>query len=265
MANVDGNAFIGFCQLLRYRMPLFFVSDALAQAVSLTEPPEDLTVNELHWPMEAMTFVFSHRFIQGYAGADVNFLSVCRIQSGTAYRDAHDRPFGVRIPRVATFYVVRQGNDYEEYVSAYPLEERLSSFFHVKEMNMKGTSEQGFMMVLPATQTEIDRQERMNGLAFKLMLAMTARPELVEQESTERAPSKDRKKGRSFLWNPNFIGRHYRLPTETPRHEGGHASPRMHWRRGHNRMQFHGKGRALRKLIWIEPMLVNSEPDEGPI
>lgn len=40
-----------------------------------------------------------------------------------------------------------------------------------------------------------------------------------------------------------------------------------HWRRGHWRNQPHGEGRALRKLIWLMPVLVghtqNDEPDAG--
>jgi len=37
---------------------------------------------------------------------------------------------------------------------------------------------------------------------------------------------------------------------------GGHTV-RTHWRRGHWRRQAHGEGRALRKLIWLMPTLVN--------
>jgi len=39
---------------------------------------------------------------------------------------------------------------------------------------------------------------------------------------------------------------------------GTHASPRLHWRRGHVRRQPYGTGRGQRKLIWIEPVLVGA-------
>lgn len=35
-------------------------------------------------------------------------------------------------------------------------------------------------------------------------------------------------------------------------------APTAHWRRGHFRNQAHGPGYALHKLIWLEPILVNS-------
>lgn len=40
--------------------------------------------------------------------------------------------------------------------------------------------------------------------------------------------------------------------------EGGH-SVRAHWRRGHWRRQAHGEGRALRKLIWLMPVMVGRD------
>lgn len=37
---------------------------------------------------------------------------------------------------------------------------------------------------------------------------------------------------------------------------GTHASPRLHWRRGHIRRQKYGRGRCAEKLIWVAPVLV---------
>ena len=42
---------------------------------------------------------------------------------------------------------------------------------------------------------------------------------------------------------------------------GAHASPRMHLRRGHTTHQRYGKGRQQTKLIFIEPVWVNSDAD----
>jgi hypothetical protein len=40
--------------------------------------------------------------------------------------------------------------------------------------------------------------------------------------------------------------------------------PGLHWRRGHWRNQAHGPARALRKLIWVMPMMVGLTPGEEP-
>ena len=53
----------------------------------------------------------------------------------------------------------------------------------------------------------------------------------------------------------NLIGWRYQ-PLRAEQPAGTQASPRLHWRRGHIRRQAHGLGRAERKLIWIEPMLI---------
>ena len=64
------------------------------------------------------------------------------------------------------------------------------------------------------------------------------------------------------LWSPNLIGRCYRTLRDE-RGGGIHASPRVHWRRGHVRSQPHGQRRSLRKAIWIEPVLVGVQPGTG--
>lgn len=43
----------------------------------------------------------------------------------------------------------------------------------------------------------------------------------------------------------------------------GHV--RAHWRRGHWRRQPYGEGRALRKLIWVMPMLVGAGENDEPL
>lgn len=42
----------------------------------------------------------------------------------------------------------------------------------------------------------------------------------------------------------------------------GDGGPRTHWRRGHYRLQAHGPQYSLRKLIFIEPILVGAAPDQ---
>lgn len=47
---------------------------------------------------------------------------------------------------------------------------------------------------------------------------------------------------------------------------GASSTVRVHWRRGHWRFQAYGEGRALRKRIWIKPILVGRDhvPDAEP-
>lgn len=65
-------------------------------------------------------------------------------------------------------------------------------------------------------------------------------------------------KGIDELWSPAWIGRRYRLKSEV-HHDGTHASPRVHWRRGHFRQQRYGPQRTLIKTIYIDYCLVNAD------
>ncbi len=51
-----------------------------------------------------------------------------------------------------------------------------------------------------------------------------------------------------------------RISSGLPAHQEGH--PATHWRRGHWRNQAHGPARALRKLIWVMPMVIGARSGE---
>jgi hypothetical protein len=103
---------------------------------------------------------------------------------------------------------------------------------------------------------------RVAAAVLKVVLALTARPELVEA-STLMRPAKVRNGEtiRDALWSPVILGRNYRLTYDPSVNRAHVGSKRMHWRRGHYRNQRHGLGFSLVKLIWIEPVLVNA-PEE---
>jgi hypothetical protein len=48
-------------------------------------------------------------------------------------------------------------------------------------------------------------------------------------------------------------------------HPAGDRHVRAHWRRGHWRRQVYGEGRALRKLIWVMPIVVGASDDAEPL
>lgn len=58
---------------------------------------------------------------------------------------------------------------------------------------------------------------------------------------------------------PIWIGKEYqaKMALGNQRSSGTHASPRIHWRRGHWKNQPYGREGRLRKLIWIEPNIIN--------
>jgi len=108
-----------------------------------------------------------------------------------------------------------------------------------------------------------------NALAF-----LTARPEDVEFNYTDDAPidlvrkASDLRSQKQSLRAESKLealgyrrvytcGRRYRNAVTQ---EDG-ESQGTHWRRGHWRNQAHGSGREERRLVWIEPVLVNGRGD----
>jgi hypothetical protein len=87
---------------------------------------------------------------------------------------------------------------------------------------------------------------------------MTCRPQLIEMGVQTRKERIKHGIVREAIWSPNIIGGKYKVKHSTEHGEGTHASPRVHWRMGHWHTVLHGKGRALRKLDWFEPVIVNA-------
>ena len=125
---------------------------------------------------------------------------------------------------------------------------------------------------LDADLTEVDSEflEKMGVILFGTILAMNARPQLVEKGKLIKRVGKAGSEQAREFWSPNVIGARYKFKREVPRivhgkfeqatREGGtHASPRLHWRRGHYRNQPVGPGRKERKTIWLEPCLIGAE------
>lgn len=95
-------------------------------------------------------------------------------------------------------------------------------------------------------------------LCYGTLLAMMARPELIQHGY--RANVVKREDRRQEFWTPNVVGAKYKFQREGP--AGTHASPRMHWRRGHFRKQPCGPKGVDRKVIWLEPCLIAAKPEE---
>ena len=97
-------------------------------------------------------------------------------------------------------------------------------------------------------------------LSAKCLLSACARPELVEDTPVILQHRKVKKsKERPELWSPRWIGQHYKIHQDHANLGGTHASPTAHWRAGHYRVQHYGPKNQLKKVIFIDPVLVNAQ------
>jgi hypothetical protein len=45
-------------EVIRYKVPIYYVADAFLRAVAATDLPKDFTLHDLHWPMPGMVLGF---------------------------------------------------------------------------------------------------------------------------------------------------------------------------------------------------------------
>lgn len=279
---------------LEYRVPTYFVRSEFAQAVAQTEPPEDFKFSEIQWPLPAMLFVLPTDFVLNYFGFMCPFISVTRLSAGIYPNKLKNLPpcelpvkgvngFDNKVDRITIVYPVYSATVAVpvDYTGSYPLtmnvnkmanapfqdatymeearaRERLTDFVlprHDKGLPAEGEEEKTF-------------NAKVQAFAVKIMLVLNAAHNVTKIGGVAR-PEKT-KKGRRVdeLWHPNLIGWDYRARRIDPAQgaHGTHASPRMHWRRGHMRNQPYGhkpwSEDSPKRITWIEPVLINAPTDE---
>ena len=239
-------------QVIRYRVPIYFIDQQFVRAVAATDLPHDFALDDLHWPMPAMVVGFPAQFMQEYLGRDVCYVYAANCDAGDYSAPALPGCPTIMVPKSKVswqFYSWHDGN-LESFVSSYMRQDRvdetLSNYAYTDYTEIK--DEAGI-----ATDKEIT--DRLSALMLKLLVILNTRPQVVEEGRCVRQQKiKHGRVKHHELWSPNLIGRCYRTIREA---QGGtHASPRAHWRRGFVRNQPHGPRRSLRKPVWIEPVLV---------
>ena len=252
-------------RMIDFDMPTFFISGELLKMLELTDPPEDMLLSDLKWPMDVMAFVLPTDYCQKYfLGALMPFVTICKRYVGTLNGCLTKRlDIGKSYPcvsRVGGIFVC--GSDFKS-GSDYAASHKESST--VKSLSIaeftdysEELGKAGFEVPDKDPERDPKIPKLMTKLALKVMMAMVAKPELVEMGECVRPMKAKGGRTKDALWSPNYIGRWWR--TEAPPHEAGHhASPIVHWRRGHFRGQHHGPKNSLVKTIWVEPVWVNAE------
>jgi len=269
-------SYICALKMLEMRVPTYFIRSEFAQAVAQTEPPQDLKFSDIKWPLDAMLFVLPTQFVLKYFGYFCPFMGICRAIPGI-YPDCLKLPImehplmlfnklqsdGEKVMSVLP--VLGSTDMPTEYTMCYRMQDTVTdaqayemsdaTYFEEQEF---GTP-QGTGADYPSGEAENIFRKKMNAYIFKLMLAITARPGIVKVGEQTRKQSEKHGRIREALWSPNTIGWEYRAERTRSLGDGTHASPRLHWRRGFMRNQPYGPKSSLRKIIWVEPVLVGED------
>jgi len=223
--------------------PMFFVEPDIFRACQQTTVPGDLNIAELQLPFESFSFIFPKGVITRY-GEDVQFVTLGRIPKGLVSL-AKDRNkvfelLNEETTMVFSAFFPKKLSQLSILITGDLLGEILSDkdtpvgYADQKTMD---TLRVGREITQGRTAVGEDRQFALEvvPLCINLILAMEARPDVVERERKVKSLRHDRT---TELWQPNVIGKRYRIErkAEDPEH-GTHLSPRTHWRRGHWRRQ----------------------------
>lgn len=151
--------------------------------------------------------------------------------------------------------ILRGGHCYSSKIEIKPEE---SAVPVGEEINVYSLGEKGNDIEITSA-SEKDFVKQVDNLVTQLLLYWQMKPEAISEEKLPPIT-----KGVGFghpqkqLLNPVWIGRGYKSASERSTPTSIHASPRMHWRRGHWTRRAVGKREEnLRKWVWIEPVLVN--------
>lgn len=242
-------------RIVNYRVPVYYVAEDFVRAVAATELPHDFTLGDLHWPMPAMVIGIPVRFMAEYLGRETCYVLATEFEAGEHSCRFFPASPTIVMPqaKVAFGWYACVDGKLESFVSSYWTQDRLDEIIgRYSYTDYTGAS---------AAKVQDDQGccDRLSALMLKLLVVLNTRLDLVEPGTRIRLAYSKNGKARSELWSPNLIGAKHRALREKITPTGTHASPRLHWRRGHLRHQAHGPERALRKLVWIEPTLVGMQ------
>jgi hypothetical protein len=249
------NIYLAACLARRFDFPMLFVAPELLAAISQTDAPASTDWREIKLPYPAGALMLPQGALRHPTDGAVDFIGWARIEAGSPLR------FGDGYQAIALdhdAFIVWTGL---RQAMSYPLlDTALNASTHptigggqaLTGVHTKPTREGVFELPLAAGEEEFLAQLRR--IAFNTLLALEARPNL--QSSPGRRVGTHTKGVKREIWEPTIIGRGYRIARERHAATGTHASPRVHWRRGHYRRQAFGPSRTERKMIWIEPTLV---------
>lgn len=246
--------------LLKHNLPIYFVGRTLLTSLMKTEPPDNMLMTQLRFPMRALTFMLPEKFMVAPSGSPLTQISYARHDNGEVIQAS---PL---FPKIDMSYeemdiergflynaVTNEGETYSGWIPITAKRNLAELLTYIGER---------FRYSPSATELPGDKEfgDVCVGLILRLIMVMGARPLLITAGRRTSKPSAQQD-GRTEVWSPNWIGEKYQAP-RAPSMGGTHTSPDLHWRIGHWRNQQYGPRKGLdpalwtHELIWIEPMTV---------
>lgn len=257
MSHIAQTAYLAVVGLQHYNFPYLFVSSDLLEAAKHTTIDPSLKWEDVPLPFPFGTFMLPKGGLVHPELGEIQFLTWgCPVAT-------HEYRFGKSYPTVT----LEDGNliivwtaladDRTDRPFLFSATTTDTSF---EEFEIKRKAPANLQLVdkwaLATSEEESAFLARLRELVAAISLILAARPKLLSHGKKTGV----HKKSNREIWTANIIGRDFKLKKESSKGNlMGHASPRVHWRRGHYRNQPYGTLRANIKRIWLEPVLVGGE------
>lgn len=220
--------------------PIFFVKQNFLKAVQNTNPP-DFNLHDLKLPRNPMIFVFPFGELK-IEDKNVPFITFAKVEK--------------------TFFVSIWFCDHEIFYMELDNVWNLSSYNELARERLLGEStSKAYKYTTKEAENWVDKNQDeikdLGLLVFNILLILNSRPKLISSENDipKNLQIPNQKIKIKPYATPLWIGLDYKIIKESV---GSHASPTIHWRRGHIRNQAFGQNHSQHRIIWIEPTIVGA-------
>lgn len=250
---------LAMCCLSELKMPTYWVTREFVEAMSEADPPEEMTVADLVWPVEGFTLIMPRDTIKDPDGHSLQFVSA--VKSDPSMKLAGFPMYRSELKGMVI--AMTTSHNMCNYTNTLRTTDRLTGCYNHSNMQYGPSSKPE-----PDDKTAVERDisfiEKVTAFVCNTMMYVMS---LKDGGDTTGGITKDDccrpakpAKNVDALWNPTWIGRDYKHPSECGGMEGrSHASPRPHWRRTHFRRQPYGPGNSLRKTIMIKRRMIAAQ------
>jgi hypothetical protein len=260
--------------LLRFRLPTYFVEPEFLMACDYTKPPLDIKFSDIKLPLDSMLFVLPQGYIFNSIKWRIPYIAFSKIDANQVVsQGGKTLPVGKDILGFQFLFIPDDGFAIS-YASWYHLGHDLTTLFKddayfedttAMERKLFNSISEGLGDSLCKHDCPIPPQEeereiigKLTQLAVKILLVLSARSGMISSGSIAReARFKKGQLSKDALWHPSYIGKGYKIKTEANYLGGSHLSPRMHFRIGHQHTVRFGPQKSLSRIDWYEPILVN--------
>lgn len=242
--------------LAQFRVPMYWVTRDMVEAVRLTVPPVKLDWYNMPMPFPACVFMLPKGSLSHKTEGDARFISYNRNKAMEAIPTlarqgakewASTNGGMILFANTNAGYLTHWNIPYDHFPTVDLAD--LDNLLMQHEANVHSS---GWLSTPNMTHDDTIFGASVAHLIFGLLLLIARKPSLVQVPALKKRIARAGKETREF-WSPGVIGHNYKLRRVGVSKGGTHNSPRGHWVRGYFRDQRSGPGGQTIEEVWIEP------------